>query len=87
MTTSADREAVRCPHCGANPDEACDFPNGGPWTVVENGVERRVVHAVRYAQTLPQDERAEFWATATERYMSEQLAALSTPEGGTDGQP
>ena len=73
-----DRESVRCPFCGAEPGQACAFwtDSGKPWMVLEDGVERRVVHAARYALTLPSNDRQEFWETAVEKYLATELAAL-----------
>lgn len=71
-----NRETVNCRVCGAAAGEPCYFDGQPPGTVVENGVERRAVHAARYARTLPQGERAAFWETAVERYLAERLAAL-----------
>ena len=74
--SGVDRESVPCPFCGAAIGEPCDFPSGEPWIVVENGVERRTVHAARYAKTLPEADVAAFWETAVETYLSTELAAL-----------
>jgi hypothetical protein len=78
-----DRESVVCPLCFAAVGEPCEFPEGPPWTVFDDGIQRRVVHAGRYAETLPQDERAGFWRGAVGGYLNEQLTART--EEGTDG--
>jgi len=75
-----NRETVPCPHCVADPGEPCVFPEGEPWTVVEDGIERRTVHAGRYALTLAPEDRRAFWSTALDKYLSDELAAL-------DGKP
>lgn len=77
-----NRETVFCPHCGAEPGQPCIFVDTPPWTVVEDGEERRVVHAARYAQTLTEDERQKFWEGAVDKYLSEQLAALKEADRG-----
>jgi hypothetical protein len=45
--------------------------------VVEDGISRRVVHAARYAELLPANERAAFWEGAVERYMAGELALMN----------
>jgi hypothetical protein len=72
----SDREFVACSFCGSQPGQPCIFPEGEPWTVIEDGVPRRTVHAARYAQTLPAKQRAAFWETAVGDYISRELAAL-----------
>jgi len=80
-----DRETVPCSWCRAQVGEPCYFGDSPPWTVVEDGEERRVVHAARYARTLPEDARQEFWRNGVDRYLSEQLAALPGEEARADG--
>ncbi len=75
-----DREAVPCSVCGAVPTEACDFPDGPAPMVDDNGAQRRVVHAARYAETLPPEDRPAFWARAVEDYMSAELARMDEAE-------
>lgn len=72
-----DRESVHCTVCGAEPGEACEFPGGPAPMVVEDGISRRVVHAARYAELLPANERAAFWEGAVERYMAGELALMN----------
>lgn len=81
IITPFDRETVACPVCAAASGEPCDFSPGKPRMVVENGVERRVVHAGRYAQTLPEGEAAAFWGTAVDKYFAENLAPVSSVDG------
>ena len=76
IRTPVDRERVSCPVCGAEPGQPCEFPDGETWTVVEDGVSRRVVHAGRYVRTLTEAEAHVFWETAVEKYVVEQLSAL-----------
>lgn len=78
-----DRESIGCTVCGAEPGQACEFPDGPAPMVNDNGVLRRVVHAARYAATLPKEERAAFWENAVERYVSTELA-LMNETGGDD---
>ena len=76
-----NREILPCPACGAAIGAPCDFGTEPPWTIVEDGEERRVVHAARYALTLPEAEVAAFWDGAIDKYLAEQLAALP-PDAG-----
>lgn len=76
MNAIVDRESVACPVCGVQSGEPCDFLGATPWMVNENGVERRTVHAGRYALSLPDDQRSAFWENAVETYLSQELAAL-----------
>jgi hypothetical protein len=57
------------------------FPGGPAPMVNDNGVRRRVVHAARYAETLPKEERAAFWEGAVQRYMATELALMSAAPG------
>lgn len=41
---------------------------------------RRVVHAARYAETLPPGDRGAFWSTAVEKYLATKLAAITAKE-------
>ena len=68
-----NRETVDCPVCGMKAGEPCDFLGAEPWMTKEDGEERRVVHAGRYARTLPVDEQGAFWETAVESYLSTAL--------------
>lgn len=73
----SNRETVKCPVCGVEIGKPCDF-NGKPAPEVnDNGVMRRVVHAGRYAQTLPENERSEFWESAIEKYLSTELGLMN----------
>lgn len=58
------RESVDCPVCGAVPGERCEFAE--PQALKPDGT--RPVHAARYAMTLPELERAQFWDGAIERW-------------------
>lgn len=72
----SQRESVGCPFCGADPQQPCDF-NGEPAPEVnDNGVMRRAVHAARYAQTLPEDERQAFWGSAVDKYLTTELGLM-----------
>jgi len=74
------RETVDCPVCGSKAGDPCDFLGAEPWMTKEDGEERRVVHAGRYALTLPADEQATFWETAVEGYLAKELTALKGGE-------
>jgi hypothetical protein len=81
------RESVGCPVCGADIGTPCSFPNGGPWTITEDGVARRVVHAGRYARTLSESEAATFWNSAVEKYLGQQLGARVQVPDDLDDDP
>jgi hypothetical protein len=76
--TERGREFVACPFCGSEPGQACIFPEREPWTVIENGMPRRTVHAARYAETLSADERPAFWENAVGEYIAHELEALDS---------
>lgn len=78
----ADRESAACRVCGSEPGEPCAFPDGPAPMVNDNGVQRRVVHAARYAASLPEEERAAFWEAAVERYLTTELALMNAPVVG-----
>lgn len=85
-----DRESVGCTVCGATPGDPCDF-NGSPAPMVnDDGVQRRSVHAARYAESLPPEARNAFWETAVESYLTKELALIAersaAPSGTEQGQ-
>ena len=73
----ADRESFKCVVCGSDPGQACTFPDGPAPMVDDNGEQRRVVHAARYAMTLTPEQRAAFWEGAVGRYLSTELALMA----------
>lgn len=71
------RETPDCPVCTAAPGEPCEFSE--PQPLKPDG--SRPVHAARYAMTLPESERAQFWEGAIERYLSARLAEIEEGSG------
>lgn len=81
MAEPSKLESVQCPFCGSAQGEACIFTDG-PAPFVDGGDgPRRVVHAARYAESLPPEERQAFWRGAVERYMAIELAAMDEAKG------
>lgn len=76
----ADRKTVACSECGAEVGEPCVWDVEPEQVVDVDGERRRAVHAARYAQTLPESERAAFWEAAVEQYITRALTAIG--EGG-----
>lgn len=74
------RETVDCPVCGATPGEPCEFTE--PQPLKPDGT--RPVHAARYAMTLPESERGQFWEGRIEAYLSARIAEID--EGSNGGE-
>lgn len=75
--TKIDRESVECILCRAQPGQACVFADGPAPIVDDTATRRRAVHAARYAETLPPDQRGPFWEDAVERYLSTELERMN----------
>jgi len=85
MSQIIDREAVECDLCRARPGEACEFADGPAPLVDDNGIQRRAVHAARYAASLPPEERGPFWENAVDSYLSAELERMNAAAPGGTG--